>query len=173
MTEQEFLATSRNGVKVYYDPVESHAATHIADTPQLKSLAIEVIGKTDIQGEVMEFETDMGRVVGNTDGVVNEPSDIIVYAKRKNRDEYTPFNKSKSSQPSRFVTLALKRQPNGNYELLSAFVSPGDTLAGEPSPPFPGQPNEAPNSREYWTKHSLAWGTQEIQEGTETSVCPW
>ena len=173
MAGREFLATSANGIGVYFDPVGSHTATHFADTPQLKDLCKEIIEKTSLERDLIEFETDMGRTVGETDAIVNDPGDVIVYAKRKNRDEFTPFNKSQGPQPSKFVTIALQKQSDGEYELLSAFISPGDTLAGEPSPPFPGQEHEAPNSKDYWSKHSLAWGTQEIQENTLTSTCPW
>jgi hypothetical protein len=38
---QEVLAISKNGIKVTYDSKESHAATHIEGTPQLRGLIEE------------------------------------------------------------------------------------------------------------------------------------
>lgn len=167
MDNLEFLATAANGINVYYDPVGSHAAAHFADTPQLNELAKEIAGKTNLHDDVMLFDTDIGRVVGNTDLVGNDKGDMIVFAKRKNRDVYTPFDKSKPPQPCSVVSTAFRKRANGSYELVSAWIGLADM------PPFPGEPDETPESRPYWLAHSLAWGTQEIQPGTETPICPW
>jgi hypothetical protein len=165
----ELLGNSKNNKQVFYDPINSHAATHIEDTPQLRDLVIEVLANTVLENEYLEFERDMGRTIGTTDGVINDEGDELVWAKRKNRESYTVFNKSKSPQPSRFLTMALSQQDVNSYILESAFVSTGEGS----SPPFPDEPNAPPESREYWSKHALAWGTQEIQEGTLTTECPW
>lgn len=164
---KELLTHSKNGLAVSFDPIHSHAATHFSDTPQLRELVKEIIEKTVLADELMEFEIDMGRIVGTSDAVVNDADDKIIYAKRKNREVYVPFNKSKLPQPCSFVSVALQRQADGSYELPSAFIGRID------SPPFPGEKNEDPESKSYWTSHSLAWGTQEIQVGTETSRRPW
>lgn len=163
----EFLATSANGIKVYYDPLDSHAATHFADAPGLKELAQEVTAKTNLLSDVLIFDTDMGRTVGNTDEVANDEGDEIIFAKRKNRTVYTSFNKSKSPQPCSVVSTAFKKQTDGSYELTSAWIGTAN------SPSFPGEPDETPESKPYWLAHSLAWGSQEIQSGTETTISPW
>lgn len=168
----EFLALTKNNKKVFYDPIHSHAATHLEDTPQLKSLVIEALPDIildDGYREFEELEVDMGRVIGNTDGVDIDPGDKLVWAKRKNRDNYTVFNKSKSPRPSTFITMSFSRPANNSYILETAYISDGQGY----SPPFPGDPNETPDSKEYWSKHALAWGTQEIQEGTLIEKCPW
>lgn len=164
---QEFLAKSQNGITVMVDLVGSHAATHLADTPQLKDLVKEVIGQTDIRGETMGFDVDMGRIVGMSDGVETDETDEMVWAKRKNRDVYTPFTKSRAPVPCSQVAISLKRQADGTYELMSAWIGQFE------SPPFPGSPDETPESKPYWMRHALVWGTQEVQPGTETSTCPW
>ncbi len=163
----ELLATSKNGIEVFFDQYNSHTATHFADAPHLRALAHEVITQTVLTGEAMFFDRDMGRIVGDTDLVENEEGDEIVFAKRRNRDVYTSFNKSKSSQPSSLVSVALRPLPHNTYELASAWIGPYD------SPPFPGEPEATPESKPYWLAHSLVWGSQEIKPGTETSVCPW
>ena len=167
MADQEFLATSANGIKVYYDPQGSHAATHFADAPGLKELAQEVTAKTNLRGDLLIFDTDMGRTVGNTDEVVNDDGDEIVFAKRKNRNVYTSFNKSKSPQPCSVVTTVFKKRTDGSYELTSAWIGTSK------SPSFPGEPDETTDSKPYWLAHSLVWSSQEIQPGTETNTCPW
>jgi hypothetical protein len=167
MSNLEFLATSANGMDVFYDPISSHTATHFADTPQLKELTQDILTGTILNEDEMLFSTDMGRDVGKSDLVENDESDIVVYAKRKNRDVYTSFNKTKAPQPCSTVAIGVKRMDDHKYELTSAWIGSAD------SPPFPGDKNETPESKSYWLKHSLAWGTQEIQKGTEISVCPW
>lgn len=167
---REYFATTKNGIELWYDPVGSHAATHFADSPGLQEMAKLIVEQTilDPDQDLTQFHTDMGKPVGMTDLVVNNEGDVIIYAMRKNRTNYTPFNKSQPPQPSSLVTICIKRhEEDHSQELFSAWVGPGDL------PPMPGSDYEQPNSKEFWTIHSLAWGTQEIQPGTETSVCPW
>lgn len=170
MANFELLGSSRNGKRVVFDPVGSHTATHFEDTPELKGLVVEALAGLDLKGEqIEELQIDMGRIIGLTDGVLNEPEDEIVYAKRKNRDHgWTPFNKTQRPKPSPWLVVSLKQVSPDEYELLSAYI--GD---GEASPPFPGESNETTDSKDYWSRHSLAYGRQEIQSGTETSKRPW
>ncbi len=163
---REFLAFSRNGVEVTYDPLHSHAATHFEDTPQLKVLVRRIIEQTDLDEEPKEFETNVGRIVGHSDLVETTDNDDIVYAKRKNRDTYARFTRTQSPQPSEWVTVRLEPFGDSTYNLYTAWV-------GRIAPPFPGNENETPDSRSFWATHALAWGTQEIQIGTETKECPW
>jgi hypothetical protein len=167
MSYLNFLITSANGKAVVYDSVSSHTATHFADAPQLKKLVKDILARTVLLEDRMLFDTDMGHAVGESDLVENDEGDEIVYAKRKNRDVYTSFNKTKSSEPSSIVAIGVQRLDDDRYELVSAWIGTCD------SPPFPGDENETPDSKDYWLKHSLAWGTQEVQANTETSDCPW
>ncbi len=161
------LAVSKNKVRVWYDPISSHAATHIKDTPNLDNLAAEVVSQTKINQPYVQLHVDLGRTVGTSDLVENSPGDEIVYAKRLNRNEYSVFNKSKRAQPSSIVTIALEMQEDGTCELVSTWIGPSD------SPSFPGTERETAESIEFWSKHSLVWGNQEIQPGSETKNYPW
>ncbi|HEY8998702.1 MAG TPA: hypothetical protein VIM53_00070 [Candidatus Saccharimonadales bacterium] len=167
MNDLTFIAKSKNGLDVFFDAEGSHAATHFRDAPQLLNLVQEILARTVFEDDVVEFDTDMGRIVGTSDLVTVEPNDELVFAKRLNRDVFTSFNKSKKPQPSSTVSVAFEKQHNGSYVLHSAWIGPIS------SPAFPGDPNETPESKPYWLSHALAWGTQEVQSGTETSVCPW
>lgn len=167
MADLEFLVESKNGLKVYFDPVNSHTATHFTDTPQLKELVEEILIKLELAGNSMKFDTDMGRIVGKSDLVKNDPGDEIVFAKRKNRDIYTSFNKTKKPQPSSLVAISLEKIDDKGYELVSVWIGTVNL------PSFPGDLNETLESKQYWLEHSLAWGTQDIQSETLTTTCPW
>jgi len=160
------LCQSANGSEIVYDGSASHATTHFEDTPELKPAVIEALAATAVAGETMFFEYDLGRVIGTTDLVKTDEHDEIIYAKRKSRDVYTRFTKSRAPQPCSTVTIFLSRLTEQRYELGSAWV-------GYLGPSFPGDANETPESRPYWEAHALVWGRQEIQSGTETTVCPW
>lgn len=161
-----YLATSKNDFKVYYDKQNSHAATHLEDTPQLLELVREIIPLLELTNDYVTLEYNFGRPVGLTDLITNQPGDEIVYAKRKNRDAFNPFNKSQKPQPCSYVTIALQRESKV-YELLSAFIG------REGTPPFPLETTAKSESRSFWNSHSFAFGIQEIQVGTLTTRCPW
>lgn len=164
---RETIGMSMNDKLVWYNPVNSHTATHIQDTPQLKQLAAEVIDKFELNETYHQFDKDLGRIVGTSDLVQNQPGDLIVYAKRLNRETYTVFNKTRQPVPSRIVTVALEEQDDESYELVSTWIGPSN------SPSFPETERETNESKQFWNEHSLVWGTQDIQLGTETYNCPW
>lgn len=165
------LCKSSNGVVVTYDPVHSHAASHINDAPGLKDLVIEAIGGIDLQGREVASHFDMGRVVGGRDVVEVDETDTIVYAMRKNmqNDGLVPFTKSRSREPSPNVALHLVPRTDGIYELSSAWIGTFD----DNDEPFPQSPNATENSKNYWSTHAFVWGSQEIVPETETFTCPW
>lgn len=164
---KEIMTTSKNGKVVYYDPLNSHAAAHFNEAEGLKTYVKEVLEETNITDDNLLFNVDMGHIIGETDLVENDLDDVIVYAKRRNRKIYSSFNKTKLSQPSSLVSIILGKSQNESYELVTAWIGAID------SPPFPGDEHETTGSKDYWTSHSLAWGTQEIQPDTETTECPW
>lgn len=167
VSAHEDLANSKNDKVVWFGVINSHAATHIADTPNLQELAEEVISQTVIDDDYHQFHKDLGRIVGVCDLIESLPGDELIYAKRLNRDEYTVFNKTWKPQPSSLVTVAVERCSDGTYELVSAWIGPSD------SPSFPETKQETPESKKFWAKHALAWGTQKIQPTTQTDICPW
>jgi hypothetical protein len=162
---QQYLCHSRNECEIRYDPIGSHAAAHLAGAPTLRGAVVAALRETDVSGEKMNFEHDFGTPIGSTDLVETAVSDEIVYAKRKNRETFARFTKSRTGKECSVVAIKLARQDDGSYELRSAWI-------GRIVPPFPDD-NASSDSREFWGKHALVWGREEIQEGTETSLCPW
>src|SRR3990167_727364 len=102
-TTKECLATSKNGRVVYIDYGNTNVTFHIRETSNLLELVEEVIEQTDISGEKVVFETDMGRVVGTTTLVETTGRDEIVYAKRKERNAYSRFVKHREAVPSQYI----------------------------------------------------------------------
>jgi len=163
---KEYLCRSQNGVEVFFDSSNSHTATHFEDTPALRPAVIEALAATDLGGDHMIFECNLGRIIGTTDLVETDDRDEIIYAKRKNRDIYTRFTKSQRPRECSTVTMFVERHDDKKYNLGSAWI-------GYIGPSFPGSEHETPESRPYWARHALVWGRQEIQPNTETSDCPW
>lgn len=172
MTDKiQFLAPSKNGVKVFYDPIGSHAATHFEDTPNLQSLVIEIIGNLELNGQEIACDFDMGRVVGVCDVVAVDKADEIVYGMRKNRadDGLVPFAKNRQGDPCRLVAIHLVPQADGSYILSSAWIG----TFGEDDEPFPLSSKATERSAEFWDRHAFVYGSQEIIAGTETTVKSW
>lgn len=165
-SKMQLLCVTANDQKVYYDPIESHTATHFHDTPQLKALVKEVLEQTSLNQEKEVFEYDLHRIVGKMDLIETTNTDEIIYAKRVNRDSFTRFVLNKSPADTSIVTFVLYRQDETSYVLSSAWV-------GKIVPSFPGSETETPESKPYWKNHALVWGTQNIQLDTETTVQPW
>lgn len=168
---QVLLTASKNGAKVTYDPIDSHAATHFEDTPQLKNLVKELISGLDLSGREIARHYDMGRIVGTCDVVNVGSAEEIVYGVRKNRDDdgLVPFVKNREGDPCPYVAIHLVLQPGGTYMLSSAWIG---TFDGDDEP-FPLAKDANERSVDFWSRHAFIYGSQEILAGTETNICPW
>jgi hypothetical protein len=168
----EFLCQSKNGKNIVFDPVYSHLATHLEDTPQLKNLVIEVLTNMTLEGEKIGTFVNLGRIVGTCDVVDVDDIDEIVYGIRKNRTEegHVPFTKTREAKPSSSVAVQLLRLDGATYELASAWVG---TYGEDEDEPFPNAPDANERSKDFWSKHAFVWGSQEIQPGTLRTDCPW
>jgi hypothetical protein len=168
---QEIIAKSKNGKEVTFDPVHSHAVTHLEDTPGLASLVKEVVGGLDLNGQEIAQHFDLNRIVGTCDVVNVNDSDEIVYGMRKNREDdgLVPFVKNRDGDPCSYVAVHLLPKPDESYELSSAWIG----TFGEDDEPFPQSLNANERSKDFWNKHAFVYGSQEIMPGTETSARPW
>jgi hypothetical protein len=164
------IAVSKNGIPVVFDPLHSHAATHLEDTPGLANLVREVISDMNLTGQIVASHFDMGRAVGTCDVVITDSSDEIVYGLRKNRveDGLVPFTKSRKGEQSNYIALQIVPENNQRYILTSAWIGTFDD-----DEPFPLAENANERSRKYWNEHAFVYGSQEIIEGSETVTRPW
>ena len=160
------IGRTKNNKTVYVDKEGSHAATHLADTPQLFELVKHVIADLSPSEDNVYIDKDMGRSVGMSDLVETTASDEIIYAKRLNRDNYTRFVLNRLPELTSFVTVALQKDAEGDYGLWTAWI-------GRAVPQFPGDSFETPDSRIFWQKHALVWGSQATQPNTERKDWPW
>lgn len=162
---RELFAVTKNHHNVFLDTKRSHALRHFQNNPQLAAYAKRAIAGVSVKVENIMFDVNMGRVVGLSDCVETDESDVIVYAKREGQSLYARFVKERQPVPTQFVTVVLQKR-GSDYGLRSAW--PGRAV-----PPFPGSPLETPESYDFWSRHALVWGRQPVQAGTERKDCPW
>ena len=146
-----------------FDRADSHVATH----PTVHSLLGEALSRihSEGRGSIVE-EVDFGRVVGESICVETRKGDEIVFARRPRRAGLTRFVKNRQAEPTSRVSVVLFRLPNGNYELITAYV-------GALAEPEPWDDDATQKSLEFWLWHALCWGYEETVGGTETKICPW
>ena len=166
MSQERLLSTSLNGKKVYIDESSKHALTHFDDVPLLESAVKEAVSHLLIKGSSLRIEYEMGYIIGNSDLVEIDSTDTVVYALRPHRDRYSKFVKNKVAEPTKWIVMGFEQRSDGDYSLYTAYT-------GRLTPSFPGGKILPEQSAEFWSKHALVWGTQEIIEGTETTECPW
>ena len=156
-----------------YDPVGSHAATHINDNLELKALLIEAITGMELIEDDIATHIDLGRTIGVSDVVRVGKTDEIVYAARANRAEQglIPFVKNRQGNPCTTVAMHLVRNSDRSYMLLSGWI--GVFGKSEDDEPFPQAPDATPNSASFWDKRAFVYGSQETIVATETTIKPW
>lgn len=166
MSELTMIGKSKNGYDVSVDLESSHAAIHFNDSPKLFNVVKKVIPLIELDKEKVRVEIDVGEVVGTSDLVETHQGDEVVYAMRPYRDRYSRFVKNRLGEETSWVVVSFERLSQEQYKLCTAFV-------GRLTPSFPGGDFMPEMSNEFWSKHALVWGNQEIVPGSETDVCPW
>lgn len=160
------IAQTGSGSQVYVDLIHSPAATHIASQPRLIELVKEVLASASIKGEQTSIEHDMGRLIGYDYVVETGDSDTIVYAKLIRSTSYSRFVKNGKPKASRYLTILLIRDDDGNYSLH-------DTWVGRKNPPLPGSEQETDDSKLYWSSHAFVLDAHQVQSSSITKVCPY
>ncbi len=115
---------------------------------------------------MIRIDNNMGEVVGKTDLVETDEQDEILYAMRPLRTQYSRFVKNKHSQPTNWITIDLRKSSEDEYFLYTAFV-------GKLTTSFPGGNYLPERSKDFWAKHALVWGAQEVIPNSVTTQCPW
>ena len=111
-------------------------------------------------------DVDFGINIGQIICVETQPGDGIVFAQRVGRAGLSRFVRNRQPEPTSYVAVVLKQIPDGSYELRSAYL-------GQLSQPEPWDKYATKESLEFWLKHALCWGYEQIIAGTETTLCPW
>lgn len=158
------LGQLATGEPVHDRPHESHFATHADANPELPALVAEALGQVH-SGGFIATAVDLGREVGRSICVPADASEDIVFARRPNRHGLTRFVRGKQPVPTSSVSVVARPREDW-YELLTAWV-------GALAPPEPWDRNATAESAEFWSRHALVWGAEEVIPGTETSARPW
>lgn len=156
------VGVTQDGLWVF-DRSNSHlhpeAEPYLAD-----ALAVITLGEREFAVECLDFQ----RPIGWAHCVATAPGDQIVYAVRKGRAGHTRFVLGRQPEPSRLLTVILRRGPEsapGTATLVSAFV--GGTTAREPF-----DPRATDDDRAFWATHALIWDEQSVLPETICTTPP-
>lgn len=102
------------------------------------------------------------RPVGVTSCVATRPDDTIIFARRKGRRGVSRFVKNRRAEPTRHVSVVLRRTDRGDYQIMTAHF-------GRPAPREPWSDGSSSRmARDFWQRHAFAWGAEPIVRGTES-----
>lgn len=160
------VGVSANNHQVYTSIINSAAERCFSRQPYLVSLVRGIVESLDLNGPVMNVTRDMGRAIGNTNIVATEDKDQIFYAQRPKHDDVLRFVKNRPMEPSSELSVTLRKDDDGNYELVNVWIGPA-------CPSFPGADGASEDSKPYWQTHALTAGSELISAQSVTSVCPY
>lgn len=145
---------------------------------QLGKLASMVDGKIcEVDWDVRESSSPIvvtcsfSHFTGWSEKVETCEGDRMFYAQvqRKGPPIWGRFVKKMIPRETTSLTMVLRPVCNAGpvgWRVVTAY-------AGEAAPPFPGDPYETADSREYWSNHALLDGAMPYRKETVTTVCPW
>jgi len=160
------VGVSANDHQVYTNIINSAAGYSFSRQPHLVSLVKGIVESLELTDVVIRVTHDMGRTIGNTNIVTTGDKDIIFYAQRLKRSGVLRFVKNRSMEPSSELSIVLRKDGDGDYELTDAWVGPA-------CPAFPGAADESEDSKTYWQTHALTADSESISLQSVTSVCPY
>jgi hypothetical protein len=160
------IGQTRNGIAVHVDLVRSEAAKNIAQQPHLLNLVAEALQQTTVSNPNAKIEHDMGRVIGYNFVLKTTGSDSVFYAQLLRDETYTRFVKNGKPLPTQCLSMVLKRNQDGECELINAWIGPL-------SPPRPGTADEIAESKPYWAEHAVLLSNESLQLRSITKVCPY
>ncbi len=160
------IVQAKNGVTVYVNLIGSPASASIAQHPYLLGLVKELLPQINLTGLVCAFDRDMGRPVGSATVVETSDKDTILYAQALHGDMYKRFVKNGKPLPTQHISVVLRRDADGSYELQ-------DTWVGPMRPPQPGSDEETAAGRQYWGTHAFVLDREPIKLRTLTKTCPY
>jgi len=131
-------------------PGHSHVQDHAAVLPLLDKALSEVVAQPEDDIIVREIEFD--RVVGASQCVATTEADDVFFHKRTGRKGPTRFVHNRKPEPTRFVTVVLKR----NKTMTEVFVL-STAYVGKTAPPEPWSHLATVISVEFWRTHALVW----------------
>lgn len=163
---KHIIMQSSGGYEVYVNLINSPAGRYLSRQPYVMNLIKEALASQKLKKPELTLELDMGRVIGNTEIIETTEKDTIYYARPVKRNVFSRYAKNRYPSPSRKLTIRLKQDPEGDYEVQDTWIGPN-------RPPFPGDKQETATSRSYWQTHALVQDAQAIQSKSITKMCPY
>jgi len=160
------IGQTRNSAQVYVQLIGSQAGKHISRQPQLLSLAKEMLAAVTLQRQDIRLEYDMKRPIGYSFVIETTDKDVILYGRLLKDDLYTRFVKNGKPLSTRYLSVALSKGSDNNYELSDIWI-------GRLTPPRPGSSDETTESKPFWSNHAFILDSQPIQLQTVTKTCPY
>lgn len=149
---------------------ERHMELHSTD----EEIILKSIGMLDLTGvsafSVLQVKHD--RNVGFTQCVKTAPFDDIVYAQRVGRTTKTRFVMKREPVPCDTVTLLVAPRSSAQCDFILVTGYVGYPAEREVDDPSLKTPDDIRRAIDFWKKHALCWGTQEVVPGTMTRVPP-
>ena len=156
--ERKVIGTLQSGEKVF-DRFRSHLHGSLVSSKILPEALGHINSEEkDFFDTTVEFDDYIGFSVC----VETSFEDEIIYAQREGRAGLTRFVKNRELNPSKSFTVVLKKIEDG-YILITAYVGP----KGEPEP---WDRNASGKSADFWKKHAIVWGKEEIVPGSEKTT---
>lgn len=140
---------------------------HVGVTDELLAEVFLALGVGD--EERIKYTHQFGRVVGVSVRVKTSTGDTIVFAQRVHRDGMSRFVKNRAPESTDQLTVTLRRMPDGQYELRTAYLG----SAGHAEPWATMGTDRYESAKTFWNAQALCWGLEPIVPGTETDECPW
>ena len=153
-------------IQIYAHLTAMPLAAHVSDNPHLLRLVEEAIDVSQLVGTTVRLQHDMGRNIGHSELVNTQDTDTIFFARRSKLAGYTRFVKNRKSEQTRFITIYLVRDRDGDYELTNVWI-------GKDYPPIPGTDNSIDGSHDFWSRHAVVYNGQSIVSNTLTKTCPY
>lgn len=135
----------------------THMKAHESVLPLLEQVIPNMVVADQV---VVKTSIDMGQIIGLTDCVETTQYDEIVYAKRPGRPGKTRFVMNRKQQPCSHVTVIMKRIGD-HFRLLTSFI--GHVAEKEPFDKSIRTDEEFMQSKHFWDRHALVWGSQEVE----------
>lgn len=163
-TSKSFVARSLNGFDVYLNPEHTNMELHVAENPEILGLIAEAIEHSELTGDNVAIEKDLGRVVGETACVRTSATDRIIFARRHHRDSFSRFVMDRTPELVQTV-VAILHKVDDSYELWSGWC-------GRLVPMVPDENGVLHGSKEFWAQHALVYDESIIQLDTITEEAP-
>jgi hypothetical protein len=149
--------------------VRDRFSSHLHQQGNIEQLLSEAVGTIEPNDRSFIVESvDFEHQIGVSNCVSTTQEDSIIFAQRKGRGGLTRFALNRNPEPTSHLSFGLKRDEDGGkpqYICMFAFIGPK-------AEPEPWDKNMSPESKVFWQTHALAWGSEPVIPGTETSESP-